>query len=232
MLLSAFVLLTGCTLAFAGGYADSKGCCEYKHVPGSMPKSGDYFLLEHRDGMIPDFCKDGCVYRKENSGPNKEYCFKRSWTYSAECQDKAEGGEQAVEIPDYGSDTTTASTVGHNDHEEGNCDFTDIVDVDGQHYTTAGIRTNEDGILKFEFDKNVPLEVSLVEEPSITFNCINEICTSNDPVDAGTWTISVKNTFPEDDPWDVPPLIKTYFVDDKNYCEGCSHTMSAAGGQV
>ena len=34
MLLSAFVLLTGCTLAFAGGYADSKGCCEYKHVPG------------------------------------------------------------------------------------------------------------------------------------------------------------------------------------------------------
>ena len=24
---------------------------------GSMPKSGNYFLLEHRDGMIPDFCK-------------------------------------------------------------------------------------------------------------------------------------------------------------------------------
>ena len=134
--------------------------------------------------------------------------------------------------PDYGSDTTTASTIGHTDHEGGNCDFTDIVDVDGQHYTTAGIRTNEDGILKFEFDKNVPLEVSLMEVPDITFNCINEICTSNDPVDAGTWTISVKNTFPEDDPWDVPPLIKTYFVDDKNYCGGCSHTMSAAGGHV
>ena len=46
--------------------------------------------------------RDGCVYRKENSGPNKEYCFKRSWTYSAECQDKAEGGEQAVELPGEG----------------------------------------------------------------------------------------------------------------------------------
>ena len=112
----------------------------------------------------------------------------------------------------------------HDDHD-GKCDFTDIVDVDGQQYTTSDIRTNEDGILKFEFDKNLPIEVGLVEEPSITFNCINEICTSNDPVDAGTWTIKVKNT--DDDPWAAPPLIKTYHVDDKNYCEltGCSHTI-------
>ena len=39
------------------------------------------------------------MYRKENSGPNEEYCFKRSRTYRAECQDNAEGGEEAVEIP-------------------------------------------------------------------------------------------------------------------------------------
>ena len=125
---------------------------------------------------------------------------------------------------------TTESTGGHNNH---NCDFTDIVEEDRQQYTTADIQTNEDGILKFEFDKNLPLEVSLVEEPSITFNCENEICTSNDPVDAGTWTIKVKNTLPEDDPWDeAPPLIKTYYVDNENYCElrGCSHRMSVARG--
>jgi len=230
MLLSGLILLSGSTLAFAGNQADSKGCCEYKHVPGSMPKSGNYFLMKHRNGMIPDYCKDGCVYRKKNSGPNEEYCFKRSRTYRAECQDNAEGGEEAVEIP-VTSTTTDSIVGGHNDHH--NCDFTDIVDVDGQHYTAAGIRTNEDGILKFEFDKNLPLEVSLMEDPRITFNCINEICTSNDPVDAGTWTISVKNTFPVDDPWDVPPLIKTYYVDNENYCElrGCSHVMSAAGGK-
>ena len=130
--------------------------------------------------------------------------------------------------PDSGDDeATTEKMEGHDNHDGEKCDFTDIVAEDGQQYTTADIRTNEDGILKFEFDKNLPLEVSLVEEPSITFNCENEICTSNNPVDAGSWTIRVKNTSLEDDPWDAPPLIKTYYVDDKNYCElrGCSHII-------
>jgi len=216
MLISAFLLLSCCSSAFAGG------CCEYKHVPGSTAKSGDYVLMEQRDGSVPNFCKDGCVYKKKNSG-TLEYCFKPSWTYTSECQE----GREPVEMSAV--ETTTVSMEGHNN----NCDFTDILTVDGQEYTTD-VHTSEAGVLKFEFDKNLPLEVSLVEEPSIVFNCINEICTSNDPVDAGTWRITVKNTFPEEQPWNVPPLIKTYYVDDKNYCEitGCSHRMSSIGRKV
>ena len=125
-------------------------------------------------------------------------------------------------------DTTTESTI----HAGSNCDFTDILNVDGQQYTTE-VHTSEAGILKFEFDKNLPLEVSLVGEQGVAFNCINEMCTSNGPVDPGTWTITAKNTFPEDEPWDIPPLIKTYYVGDKNYCElrGCSHRMSTITGR-
>ena len=132
--------------------------------------------------------------------------------------------------PETTTATTDSITGGHNNNHK--CDFTDIVEEDGQQYTTTDIQTNEDGILKFEFDKNLPLEVSLVEEPSITFNCVEEICTSKDPVDAGTWTLKVKNTLPEENPWDAPPLIKTYYVDNENYCElrGCSHRMSVARG--
>jgi len=87
MLLSASILLLCCTFAtFADGQADSKGCCQKKNVPGSMPMSGNYFLTEHRNGL-PNDCKDGCVYMKENSG-KVEYCFRPSSTYTAQCQDK------------------------------------------------------------------------------------------------------------------------------------------------
>ena len=42
--------------------------------------------------------RDGCVYKKERSG-NEEYCFMPSSRYTAECQDKADDGQQAVEVP-------------------------------------------------------------------------------------------------------------------------------------
>ena len=130
--------------------------------------------------------------------------------------------------------TTTEGSMGSHDNEEGGkveCDFSDIDNVDGQLYTIANVRTNEDGILKFEFDENVMVNVRLVDEPDITFECKNGICTSNGVVVAGTWTVEVKNGFYgedgtfsdgmfDDEKWDTLPLIKTYFVDDKNYCEG------------
>jgi len=124
--------------------------------------------------------------------------------------------------------------MGSHENEEGEkaeCDFSDIDNIDGQLYTIQNVQTNEDGILKFEFNNNVPIEVRLVDEPRITFDCANEVCTSNDVVEAGSWTVEVKNGFYGDDgtfsngmfdgeKWDTIPLIKTYFVDDKNYCEG------------
>jgi len=125
--------------------------------------------------------------------------------------------------------------MGSHENEEGEtaeCDFSDIDNIDGQLYTIQNVQTNEDGILKFEFNNNnVLIEVRLVDEPRITFDCANEVCTSNDVVEAGSWTVEVKNGFYGDDgtfangmfdsaKWDTIPLIKTYFVDDKNYCEG------------
>jgi len=124
--------------------------------------------------------------------------------------------------------------MGSHENEEGEkaeCDFSDIDNIDGQLYTIQNVQTNEDGILKFEFNNNVPITVRLVDEPDITFVCENEVCTSNDVVEAGSWTVEVKNGFYGDDgtfsngmfdsaKWDTIPLIKTYFVDDKNYCEG------------
>merc|ERR1712223_1845881 len=87
MMLSAFLfLLLGCASSQADDHIDSLGCCKYKRVPGLTPKSGDYFLVEHRDGL-PDFCKDGCVYVKKSSG-DEEFCFKPSSTYTAQCQEE------------------------------------------------------------------------------------------------------------------------------------------------
>merc|ERR1712172_332844 len=99
MLLSASIILLGCSSAFADEHANSMGCCEVKRVPGSMPKSGVYYLDTEYTGSLPDVCKNSCVYNGE-SGPAR-YCFSASSTYTAECQDS---GEQGVE-----NETTGAS---------------------------------------------------------------------------------------------------------------------------
>ena len=127
-------------------------------------------------------------------------------------------------------------SMGSQDNQEGEkveCDFSDVNDVDDQLYTISDIQTIEDGILKFEFDQNAMITIRLMEEPGITFDCTNGYCTSNVAVGAGNWTVEVKNGFYGDNEtfsggiyppdilrWDTLPLIKTYFVDDKNYCEG------------
>merc|ERR1711934_784912 len=137
MIFFTFILLLGCASVFADGHTDSKGCCKYKRVPGSMPKSGDYFLMEHRED-VPDYCKDGCIYTKESSGATEEFCFLPSSRYTAECEDDGDNGQQAVEMPDnHGSgneETTNEGNMGSHDNEEGGkaeCDFSDVDDVDG-----------------------------------------------------------------------------------------------------
>jgi len=88
MLLSASIFLLGCSSAFADAHGNSMGCCEVKRVPGSMPKSGVYYLDTKYNGSVPDVCKNSCVYNAE-SGPAK-YCFSASSTYTAQCQDSGE----------------------------------------------------------------------------------------------------------------------------------------------
>merc|ERR1712172_261658 len=88
MLLSASILLLGCSSAFADAHANSMGRCEVKRVPGSLPKSGLYYLDTEYSGSLPDICKNSCVYNAE-SGPAK-YCFSPSSTYTAECQDSGD----------------------------------------------------------------------------------------------------------------------------------------------
>ena len=105
------------------------------------------------------------------------------------------------------------------------CDFTDIDNVEeGRGYTVAGIETSEEGILKIEFeDKDAAVGIALEGEPSFDFDCVNGICTSQKPVPAGTYSVQVTNPFAEEpfnDLWEAIPYIKTYFVDDVNYCEG------------
>merc|ERR1712156_510265 len=210
MILSAFLFLLGYASSQADDHIDSLGCCKYKRVPGLTQKSGDYFLVEHRDGL-PDFCKDGCVYVKKSSGDgdntqyvqygdgDEEFCFKPSSTYTAQCQ------EEEV-MPQV------------------NCVFTDICSVDptNQSYTIAGIQTHQSGNLKFEFDNDVSgswLRILNLPSDSSAFTCLNKICTSRDqdPVDAGTWTVLVTSG---DTLWNSIPLITTYYVNDINYCEG------------
>merc|ERR1712156_865017 len=214
MILSAFLFLLGYASSQADDHIDSLECCKYKRVPGLTPKSGDYFLVEHRDDL-PDFCKDGCVYVKKSSGDgdniqyvqygdgDEEFCFKPSSTYTAQCQEEE---EQTQVVPQV------------------NCDFTDIcrVDPNNQSYTIAEIQTHQSGILKFEFDNDVSgswLRILNLPSNSSAFTCLNKICASRDqnPVDAGTWTVLVTSG---DTLWNSIPLITTYYVNDINYCEG------------
>lgn len=70
-------------------------CCPNKVVPGSMEKSGTYSLLDQRDMQdLPNYCMDGCVYKKGDSPDS--FCFKPSSEYTAECStDLPEGWKEA-----------------------------------------------------------------------------------------------------------------------------------------
>merc|ERR1712192_289675 len=114
MLLSASILLLGCSSAFADEHGNSMGCCEVKRVPGSMPKSGVYYLDTEYSGSLPDVCKNSCVYNGE-SGPAK-YCFSASSTYTAECQDS---GEQGAENDITGGGNGTLSYMQCNGEPDG-----------------------------------------------------------------------------------------------------------------
>ena len=123
------------------------------------------------------------------------------------------------------------SMGGHEDHGDANCDFSNIDNVDDQFYKLAGIRTDEEGILKFVFvDPSASVKLSLEGQDFEFDACVDGVCPTKNPVPAGTYTVEVQYMFREEDgtipqmfedgKWTSPPLIKTYHVDDKNYCEG------------
>ena len=116
-------------------------------------------------------------------------------------------------------------------HGDAKCDFSNIDSVDDQFYNYAGIKTDEEGILKFVFyDSNAAVKLSLKGEKTEFDACVNGECPTKTPVPAGTYTVEVQYIFRnedgtidpmfEDGKWTSPPFIKTYHVDDKNYCEG------------
>ena len=126
---------------------------------------------------------------------------------------------------------------GSGDHEsmagqgDGKCDFSNIDRVDDQFYKLEGIKTEEEGILKFVFvDRDPRVKLSLEGEGIEFDTCVNGECPSKTPVPAGTYTVEVQYIFRnedgtidplfEADKWTSAPLIKTYHVDDRNYCEG------------
>ena len=125
-------------------------------------------------------------------------------------------------------ETTTESMAGPGSAKK--CDFSNVVEgADKQMYTFAGLKTDEEGILKLVFDPSAQAKVKL-DGQDTQFDCVNGECKSKTPVPAGTYTVMVSYIFRNDDgtiepmfesgKWTSLPLIKTYHVGDKNYCEG------------
>ena len=117
-------------------------------------------------------------------------------------------------------------------HGSAKCSFTENMDANNQRYTIDNIKTDEEGVWKFVFDKNAMMEFNIVganAPASQSFKCESKDgetttkCTSKAPIPAGTYTIEVKSptqTGPVDFSWESTPMLTTYFVGDKDYCEG------------
>merc|ERR1712181_145797 len=227
MLISAAILLLGCSSTFADGHVNNMGCCEQKNVPGSMPKSGMYFLDTQYSDTVPDFCKDSCVYVKETmpgemSTGETRFCFKPSSTYTAECQDSGVTGEQGIEITGSHGSEDHGSMEGHGNAK---CDFTENLEANGQSYTVENIKTDEAGRWTLVFDKSQILYVTVDGAALNTWGCTNPVegeteCKSKETeYPAGTYTLKVSSD--SQFPWgESVPLIKTFKVGDMDQCEG------------
>merc|ERR1711971_1341131 len=243
MLLSAAILLLGSSSALADGHVNNMGCCEQKNVPGSMPKSGMYFLDSQYSDTVPDFCKDSCVYVKETmpgetSTGETRFCFKQSSTYTAECQDTGVTGEQGIEMTDSHGSENHESTAGSMEGHGGNakCDLTENLEANGQSYTVENIKTDEAGSWTFVFDKSQILYVTVDGAALDTWSCTNPVegeteCKSKETeYPAGTYTLKVSSD--SQFPWgESVPLIKTFKVGDTDQCEvDNGHGTTSMGG--
>merc|ERR1719500_1702997 len=142
-------------------------------------------------------------------------------TYFVDNKDYCEGSQDSGE--DHESMGSHDSMESHGD---ANCDFSNIDSVDDQFYKFAGIKIDEEGILKFVFvDPLASVMVRLEGEETEFDVCENGECLSKTPVPADTYTVEVQYFYRNEDgtidpiwengKWTTAPLIKTYHVGDK-----------------
>ena len=113
-------------------------------------------------------------------------------------------------------------------HGNAKC-FTENVDNVGQSYTIENIKTTEAGSWEFVFDKNVYsytlIGITVLDYWSCNNPAEGEIkCTTGQTeYPAGTYNVKFSSDICDSDtytPWAIRPLIKTFKVGDKDYCEG------------
>jgi hypothetical protein len=176
--------------------------------------SGTYTIqIGLLDGSIPN--------------PTTYFVDNRNYCEGGSCYCSWQEGQQSTCSPEI---CGSGSHDNMESHGDANCDFSNINTVDDQFYKFAGIKTDEEGILKFVFvDPMASVMVSLEGEDTEFDVCENGECPSKTPVPAGTYTVEVQYFYRnedgtidpifEDGKWTTAPLIKTYHVGDKNYCD-------------
>merc|ERR1719430_2227528 len=137
-----------------------------------------------------------------------------------------------------GHESTSGGMGGHGHNAK--CSFSENMAADKQSYTINNIKTDEAGVWKFVFDKpDLTINFEIVDGTSVpvsqSFFCetmpseSETWCISDNSIPAGTYTIEVKS--PSDDKWtDGTPELLTYYVDNKDYCEGHESTSGGMGG--
>merc|ERR1712172_296267 len=140
---------------------------------------GHYFLDTQPSDIIPDFCKDSCVYVKERmpgDDPLPEgsrFCFKPSSTYTSECQDTGDGGfaidsssvvdsteskpsdSPGIEMdsPEMKPDSQGGEDHGSMEgHGNAKCFTENVKNIVGVGYTIENIKTSEAGSWEFVFE--------------------------------------------------------------------------------
>ena len=133
-------------------------------------------------------------------------------------------------FPDsHGSENHESTAGSMEGHGNAKC-FTENVDNTGQSYTLENIKTSEAGSWEFVFDKNVffytNIDITVFDDWICNDLVEGEIkCTSGQTeYPAGTYTVKFSSypctTSDTYTPWAIRPLIKTFKVGDKDYCEG------------
>ena len=99
--------------------------------------------------------------------------------------------------------------------------------ADNTSFTISDIKTNETGIWKVIFDQNTEIyfdiwDTAVLSCSSSPCTCpVTTECVSGVEVEAGTYTVEGSSVGdPGPVPWEILPLIKTFLVGNKFFCEG------------
>ena len=128
------------------------------------------------------------------------------------------GGHDVCE----GHESTSGGMGGHGNNAK--CSFSENMHGNENSYTIDNIKTDEEGVWKFVFDKAYMLDCEISGPVSVSLNCVKKETTTecfsdldSPPFPSGTYTIEVDG----DSEWtDGIPKITTFFIGNKDYCEG------------